>query len=95
VRTIFSETITEQALVKERNLSKHDARLEFQTGNHSTTLPGGRQNLGRGHESYENRAQLRCKVKQAKRLADIQATDSLIARVNTKHNSEDGISAKT
>jgi hypothetical protein len=29
------------------------------------------------------------------RVNDIQATDSLTAKVNTKHNSEDGTSAKT
>ena len=77
------------------NLSNHGARLEFQTGNHSTALPDGRQNLRGGNEGYENGAQLWCKVNLAKRAADIQATDSLIAKVNTKHNSEDGTSAKT
>ena len=91
----FQGAVTEPEVAKESNLSNHGARLEFQTGNYSTALPDGRQNLRGGNEGYENGAQLWCKVNLAKRAADIQATDSLIAKVNTKHNSENGTSANT
>jgi hypothetical protein len=74
VRTFFPDTVTEQAVAEENDLSNHGARLEFQTGNHSTAILDRRQNLRTGHEGYENGAQLRCKVNLAKRAADILLT---------------------
>jgi hypothetical protein len=94
VRAIFSDTVTVQAVVRKSNLSSHGARLEFKAGYYPTAILDGRQNSRGGHEGYEIGAQLRCKVSLAKRVVDIQVTDFLTAKANTKPNSKDGTSAK-